>query len=163
MVGSLVEDNGTGLPFQLVQYPLPLFLIRPFRWKKGLKAEAPGRKSGHGQRCDAGRRARKGGHFNPRRSALAHEFLSGIGDSRCSRIRNQSDIHSFSELIHQIDSFLHLIILMVARHRGLYIKMIQKLDAVPGILRRYQIYFPERLEHAVCYILQISDRRRTKI
>ena len=53
--------------------------------------------------------------------------------------------------------------LMVARHRLVNVKMIQELQRVACILRRNQIDILQCLQHPKRNILQIPDRRRTKV
>ena len=137
VVRRLVKHNRARLILKLCKHPLVLLLVRR---KKCLKTEPSRRKSRNNQRRNTRHRSRKRGYFNSRLAALAHQLLARIRNTRRPGVRDAGNIHARFQLLHQHTRLLDLIVLMVARHRCMNIKMIQKLNTVPRVLRRNQIH-----------------------
>ena len=95
--------------------------------------------------------------------AHVHELLTRIRNARHARITYQHDICAFLELCYESLRLLDLIELMIARHRRLYLKMIQELYAVSGIFRRYQICLFQDTDGPKSHIFQIPDRSSAQI
>ena len=159
-VGRLIERNRPRLCLQLLQNLAALLFVRR---QKGLKGKAPGSQAGKGQRRHTGAGSREGCHRNPRLRAHFHQLFSRIGDARHPRVRDKGDIFSFLKAGRQFAPFFKLIILMIAGHGRVDVKMIQQLDAVARILRRDQIHFPEYAHGPEGHVLQVSDGRRAQI
>lgn len=57
--------------------------------------------------------------------AHPHQHLPGIRNGRRPRVRDQRDVPPLQQLPHQLLRLLHLIVLMIAGHRRMDIKMVQ--------------------------------------
>ena len=161
VMGRLIKDDRTGLLLQLLQHGPELFFI--IKGKKAFKTESPGRKPGQGQRRNAGGRSGKRGYRDPGLLAHSDQHLAGIRNGGRSRVRDQGDILSLLQKADELLSFFHPVIFMIAGHRRMYVKMIQKPDTVSGILRRDQIHIPQSFRRPRRHILQIPDRRGAQI
>ena len=160
-MGRFVKDDRARLLLQLFQNgPKFLFIVKG---KKAFKAESPGGESRQGQCCDTGRRSRQRSHCDSCLLTHFDQHLSGIGDRGRSRIRDQGDVLSLLKEADELMPLFHPVIFMIAGHGRMYIKMIQKPDAVSGILRRDQIHTLQSFRHSRRHVPQISDRRGTQI
>ena len=137
-VGGLIEHRGAEFLFQLPQNFSPLFFVLG---QKGLKGKSPGRQSGKHQPGDTGSRPRHCRHRDPRLQGHSRQLLPRVGDPGHAGVGNQGDFHALPHFFHQFPAFFDFIILVVAGHGSVDLKMVQQLDAVSGILRRDQIRF----------------------
>ena len=136
-MGRFIDNHRPRLAFQLLQHVLAFLLIRR---QKGLKSKSPRPQSRQRQRRHTGAGSRQHRHRNARLRAHFHQLLARIRDTRHSGIRDQRDIFARPKLLHQLPALIELVVLMIAGHGRMNFKMIQKLDAVAGILRRNHIH-----------------------
>ena len=136
-VGRFVEDHRP-----LLRGELPQTLVASlFLGQESLETETVAGKAALHQRRNAGRRPRQRLHLDPLFDAGAHQQESRIGDTRRTRIRDQRDICALLHLFHQLIRLVHFVIFMIAGQWCLYIKMVQQMDGISGILCCDQIYF----------------------
>ena len=159
-VRRLVQHDGSRLRLQLLQNLRPFFFVHR---KKGLKAEPPCRFAGADKRIHrrAGSRDRR--NSNPILKCHADQIFPGVGNARCPCVRHDSNILPLEQTVDQDMCLAQLVVFMVARHRGMDVKMIQQLDTSPCILRCNQIDLSERSNRPWRHIFQVSDRRRDQI
>ena len=138
MVWRLIYDQCSCIVFQFLQYRRAFFFLF---WQKCLKGKTTGRKPGQSQCGNACRCSRKGCHFDALFIADPHQIFARIGDTRRTRIRDQRDICALLHLFHQLIRLVHFVIFMIAGQWCLYIKMVQQMDGISGILCCDQIYF----------------------
>ena len=155
-----IDHHRTRLPRQLRKYRLPFFFIHR---QKRFKCKSSGCLPRRDQCIDRRTRPRHRNHFDSCLIALLRDFLSRIGNSRRSGIRNHCNIHAFQKLAYKHLCFFIFIMFMIASHRRLDVEMIEQLDTVSRVLRRDQIYLSKQPHRPVGHILQIADWRCNQI
>ena len=157
-VRCFVDHYCSCLIFQFIQDSLSLLLIRR---KKCFKCESSRSKPGYRKRRHTCAGSRNSCNRDPGLLAHLYQFFSRIRDSRHTCIGDHCNIFTILQAFHKFVSFFNLIIFMIAGHRCLNLKMIQKLDTVPGIFCRDQICFFQNPHRPEGHIFQISYRCRT--
>ena len=137
-VRCFINDHSSRLIFQFLQNGLSFFLIR---WKKCLKCEPSRSKSGYRKRRDTCTGSRNSCNRDPCFLTHLHQFFARIRDSWHPGIRDHCNVLTALQTFYKFVSFFYLIIFMIAGHRCLNLKMIQKLDTVSGIFCCDQIHF----------------------
>ena len=160
MMRRLVYDHRPRLVFQPFQRQFMFFFIRR---KKCFEDKSSRRKSRQCQCRHTRACARQACHFDACLVRHLHQLLTRIRNSRCSGIRDQRDICSRQQLLHQLAALVVFVVFVITRHRRMNLKMVQQLNAVSRILRRDQI---DLLQNADCtegHVLQISNWCCTQI
>ena len=160
MMGRLIKYDCSRLVFKRLQNTLSL---RLFPRQKPLERKPSRVQPRERQRTDHGARPRHHEDIYTSLPADPHQILSRIGYSRHPRIRDERNGFSIDDLIRQLMRLLYPVVLVVAGHRRLYIKMVQKLYRISRILRGYQLDLLQYPDRAKGHILKISDGRSHQI
>jgi len=160
LVRSLIHHHGPSLTLHLLENPRPVLLVI---WKKCLKCKSSCRKP-RAYEC----RYTCTGTWNRRNfksgiKSLSHKLLPGIRYTWSSRIGYDCHILSLLHLLNENLRLVVFVVFMITRHRGLDLKMIEQLDTVSCILRRYHIHLFKNPDGPVCHILKIAYRCRHQV
>ena len=127
--------------------------------QKSFKHKASCGHSRNDQRADKRCRSGHGKYFDAGLRRHLYYDLPGIGYARRSGVCDQRHRLAPEHTVHQIFPLVVFIVFMIAGHGYMDIKMIQQLDAVPGIFRRDHIRFLQDADCPWRHILQITDGR----
>ena len=152
-VGRLVEHRCPCLLFEIFQHSRPLFFIHR---QKSLKNISSGIHSRKHQSRYAGRGPRSYGHRYALLITPSRHILSRIGNSRHTSVGDKGDVLPRLQLFDKRRAFCFQIMLVIARHGGLYIKVVQKPECVPCVLRGDKIHGFQYFHGSEGHIPQIA-------
>ena len=155
LVRGLIHHHCPRLTLHLLENPRPVLLVI---WKKRLKCESSGRKSGADECRYACARPRHRCNLKPCGKSLSHKLLPGIRYTRSSGISDNCNALSLLHFLNENLCLIVFVVFMIACHRSLDLEMIEQLDTVSCILRRYHIHLGKNPDSPVCHILKIAYR-----
>ena len=129
-----------------------------FGGKKSAEAKRIARQATRHQRRQKSRRAGNRHHRHMMPDGQRNQPVSGIGNSRHARVRDQRDARALLHLFHQFGRARHLVVLVIAGSAGRDAVMVEQFLRLPGIFAGNHVHF---FEHAQCPqrdVLEIADR-----
>ena len=157
---SLVKYERPCIVLYFFKMNFSVFLIR---CQKSLKRKTSGRHSGRDKRAGKRRRPRQRHNLDTLVNAEPYQILARVRDCRHTRVGNKRKIFARFKSFNQHRPLLRLIMLIIACHRHVNIKMIKKFKRIPRILRRNKVNRFKGFQRPYRHIPQIAYRGRAEI
>ena len=90
----------------------------------------------------------------------SYQELAGIGDARCTGIRNQGNGLACGKPADEFRRFPMLVVFVKADHRALDVVPGEELGRAARVFRGDEINLAKRSKCPKCDVLEIADRRR---
>ena len=160
LVRCLVEYHRALLVFQGGK---PLLSVPLLCGKKSLEAKTHRRQTGKSQRTHRRTAAGYNPHLNSRRGTQCHNVLTGVGNDRHSRIRNQRPRLTGQKPCHKPRTAFLTVVLVIAYKLVFYLIDRKQPCRIPRVLCRNEINLGKDLFRPLRYVCQVADRRRHKV